>query len=129
MLQKKTKSKISSVKQKNVKHNKLKKQGKLKSRRNRPQVSKDKTKKPIPKPVVLEPEEEESDNGEELLEMIDKDDLNFLRNAVANNSYSILDHVRYKEYVFIIITNIIIIVIFVISLLILLKFMISRVSK
>lgn len=95
---KKGKSKISSVKQKNLKHNKLSKQGKLKSRRHKKKTlqPKQKSTKTVPKPATLE-KEEESDHGEDMLEMIDKDDLNFLQKAVANNSYSLLSHIRYKD--------------------------------
>ncbi|KAJ9578237.1 hypothetical protein L9F63_005536 [Diploptera punctata] len=94
---KKSKSKISSVKQKTLKHNKLRKQGKLRSRRHKAKElqPKKKSTKPVVKPVTTE--KEESDHGEDMLDMIDKDDLKFLHEAVASNSYSLLGHIHSKE--------------------------------
>ncbi|PSN42019.1 Nucleolar complex protein 3, partial [Blattella germanica] len=92
---KKGKKKISSVKQKTLKHAKLSKQGKLRGKRN-------KKKSLLPKknrtnsshePVPVD----ESDHGEDMLQMIDKDDLTFLQNAVANDNYSLLSNVHHKE--------------------------------
>ncbi|KAJ8923990.1 hypothetical protein NQ315_006766 [Exocentrus adspersus] len=39
---------------------------------------------------------EESDNGEDMLQMVDEDDIQFLKEAIANRSYSILNKVRYS---------------------------------
>lgn len=41
--------------------------------------------------------EEESDQGEDLLEMVDQSDLDFLKYSVVNHSYSILNKIRYSE--------------------------------
>lgn len=41
--------------------------------------------------------EEESDQGEDLLDMVEESDLNFLKKAIANRSYSILKKIRFSE--------------------------------
>lgn len=41
--------------------------------------------------------EEESDHGEGMVEMMDVDDLEFLKNAVANKSYRLFTNVGVKE--------------------------------
>lgn len=48
-----------------------------------------------PKSKLPEEEEEQSDHGEELLQMVEKDDLEFLQNAVTSHSYSLLNHIRF----------------------------------
>lgn len=41
--------------------------------------------------------EADSDPGDDILDMVEQSDLEFLRNAVANHSYSILNKIRYSE--------------------------------
>jgi len=80
-----------------LKHTKLSKQGKLKYRRHKKKSEllhkKKKNHQPISK--LPEEEEEQSDHGEELLQMVEKDDLEFLQNAVTSHSYSLLNHIRF----------------------------------
>lgn len=40
--------------------------------------------------------EEESDHGEDMLGMVDEDDLDFLKQAISDRSYSILNRVKYS---------------------------------
>lgn len=85
--------KISKVKRSNQKRTKLAKQGKLKTRRHR-----EKPKKQIQKPpqsrVNNVEEEEGSDDDRNMLEMVDKDDLSFLKEAISNKSYELLKKIR-----------------------------------
>jgi nucleolar complex protein 3 len=99
LLQKKGKLRMSSVKRSNLKHSKLSKQGKLKFRRHKKksELLHKRNKNRQPKLKLPEEEEEQSDHGEELLQMVEKDDLEFLQNAVASHSYSLLNHIRYTE--------------------------------
>jgi nucleolar complex protein 3 len=90
---------MSSVKRHNLKRTKLSKQGKLKCRRHKKksEVSHKRNTGVQPKSNPVQ-EEEESDHGEELLQMVEKDDIEFLQNAVATHSYSLLNHIRFTEY-------------------------------
>ncbi|XP_012260136.2 nucleolar complex protein 3 homolog [Athalia rosae] len=94
---KKAKPKISKTKRNNQTRTKLSRQGKLKSRRNR------KPQKQVQKPPELvhqvgdEEEEEESDHGEDMLQMVEKDDLEFLKKAITNKSYNMLRQIRLNE--------------------------------
>ncbi|XP_032675303.1 nucleolar complex protein 3 homolog [Odontomachus brunneus] len=82
------KLKINKVKRNNHIKTKLSKQGKLKSKRHT-------SKKQIHKPPVPCPEEqEESDHGEDLTDMIEEDDLTFLQKAISNKSYNILKQIH-----------------------------------
>jgi nucleolar complex protein 3 len=94
---------MSTIKRANLKHTKHSKQGKTKHRyhkkksallptRNNDQQSKSN---------AIQEEEEQSDHGEELLQMVEKDDLEFLQNAISSHSYSLLNHIRFTEYDFI----------------------------
>ncbi|XP_076631281.1 nucleolar complex protein 3 isoform X3 [Colletes latitarsis] len=90
------KLKISLIKRNNQKRTKLMKQGKLKTRRHKP------AKKQVQKTVPLHTEaieEEESDHGEDLMNMVEKDDLDFLREAISNKSYNLLQQIRLNETV------------------------------
>ncbi|XP_069671581.1 nucleolar complex protein 3 [Periplaneta americana] len=102
MTMKKSKVRISKVKQKNLKHTKLSKQGKLKNKRHKKKLAvlhkRNKGNNVQAKlNSAKEEEEEQSDHGEELLQMVEKEDLDFLKNAVASHSYSLLNHIRYSE--------------------------------
>lgn len=44
-----------------------------------------------------EEEEEESDHGEDMLQMVEKDDIDFLKKAISNRSYSLLKQIRITE--------------------------------
>lgn len=82
------------VKRSNQKRTKLMKQGKLKMRRHTP------VKKQIQTPITSHPEsieDEESDHGEDLLNMVEADDLKFLKEAISNKSYDLLKQIRLKE--------------------------------
>lgn len=74
---------------------KLSKQGKLKTRRHK--LSKKQPQKSVPHSKIVE-EEEESDHGKDLMDMVDKDDLEFLNNAISNKSYNLLKQIRLNEY-------------------------------
>lgn len=90
---------MSTVKRNNLKNTKLSKQGKAKHRHHKkksallPKRNNDQQSKSN----AVQEEEEQSDNGEELLQMVENDDLEFLRNAVTSHSYSLLNHIRFKE--------------------------------
>lgn len=91
---KQKKMKISKIKRNNQTKTKLSKQGKLKIRRHKqPKKQIQKTKPQLEKVE----EEEESDNGEDLLNMVEKDDLSFLQNAISNKSYNLLRKLRLNE--------------------------------
>ncbi|XP_018357604.1 PREDICTED: nucleolar complex protein 3 homolog [Trachymyrmex cornetzi] len=89
------KPKISKIKRNNQIKTKLSKQGKLKTRRHKP-PKKQPQKSAPPCPNKLE-EEEESDHGSDLMDMVEEDDLNFLKNAISNKSYSLLKQIRLNE--------------------------------
>ncbi|KAG5884106.1 hypothetical protein JTB14_024146 [Gonioctena quinquepunctata] len=89
------KMKVSKSKRNNQKKTKLIKQGVIK-----------KTKKPkhfgILPPAVNKCKEnveysEESDQGEDMLQMVEEEDIAFLKTAIANRSYNIFNKVRYRE--------------------------------
>ncbi|KAI4504694.1 hypothetical protein M0802_000244 [Mischocyttarus mexicanus] len=80
-MSKQKKSKISKIKRNNQTKTKLLKQGKLKTRRHK--QPKKQVQKIVPK---VDNVEEESDNGEDLLNMVEKDDLSFLQNAISNKT-------------------------------------------
>lgn len=42
-------------------------------------------------------ESEESDHGADMLEMVEEEDIEFLKNAMTNRSYNILNKLRYTE--------------------------------
>ena len=86
-IQKQKKSKTNRIKRSNIRHSKLAKQGKLKHKRN---------KKVSPKlqlSVQNTNVEEEEDDNDSVLQMVEPDDLEFLKKAVADNSYSIYSNV------------------------------------
>ncbi|XP_053977082.1 nucleolar complex protein 3 homolog isoform X1 [Hylaeus volcanicus] len=92
---KQRKLKISSIKRNNQKRTKLMKQGKLKTRRHKP--AKKQIQKTVQHPESVE--EEESDHGEDLMNMVEKDDLDFLKEAISNKSYNLLKKIRLDETV------------------------------
>nr|CAD7256867.1 unnamed protein product [Timema shepardi] len=99
MASKGKKLRVSKVKRGNQKRTKLSKQGKLKTRRHKAKPSKHTAAKPVKQPEKdgeVE-KEEESDHGEDMLKMVDKEDLGFLKNAITNRSYSIFNRLHYKE--------------------------------
>ncbi|EFN82745.1 Nucleolar complex protein 3-like protein [Harpegnathos saltator] len=87
------KLKVSKVKRNNHVKTKLSKQGKLKSKRH---TSKKQSQKPPP-PRQETVEEEESDHGEDLMDMVEKDDLIFLQEAISNKSYNLLKQIHLNE--------------------------------
>ena len=88
------KLKISAVKRSNQKRTKLTRQGKLKTKRHKP-MKKHNQKKVIPHAETVE--EEESDQGEDLMDMVEEDDLNFLGEAISNKSYNLLKQIHLNE--------------------------------
>ena len=88
--------KISKVKRSNQKRTKLSKQGKLKSRRHREKKKKTTQKPPQPRLNGTQ-EEEASDDNQDMLEMVEKDDLTFLKKAISNKSYDLLKKIRLNE--------------------------------
>lgn len=82
--------KISKVKRNNQKRTKLSKQGKLKTRRNKKAEPKSQ-----PKPVKHgEADEDQSDHGEDMLDMVEGDDLLYLKQAISQRSYQLLRKIR-----------------------------------
>lgn len=88
------KLKISKIKRNYQIKTKLSKQGKLKTRRHKP--PKKQFQKPTP-PCPKVVEEEESDHGEDLMNMVEEDDLKFLEKAISNRSYNLLKQIRLTE--------------------------------
>lgn len=43
-------------------------------------------------------EEEESDHGEDLMDMVEEDDLNFLKKAISDKSYNLVKQICLTEY-------------------------------
>lgn len=43
-------------------------------------------------------QEEESDHGEDLMDMVEEDDLKFLEKAISSKSYNLLKQIRLTEY-------------------------------
>jgi nucleolar complex protein 3 len=90
---------MSTVKRNNLKHTKLSKQGKGKNRHHKKKaalLSKRNNNQQSISDAVPE-EEGSSDHGEELLQMVEKDDLEFLHNAITSHSYSLLNHIHFTE--------------------------------
>ena len=89
------KVRISAIKRNNQKRTKLTRQGKVKTQRHKP------AKTHVQKAVTSHPEsmeeEEESDHGQDLMDMVEEDDLNFLREAISNKSYHLLNRVHLNE--------------------------------
>ncbi|KAL6256456.1 hypothetical protein P5V15_012569 [Pogonomyrmex californicus] len=88
------KPKISKIKRNNQTRTKLSKRGKLKTRQHKP--AKKQPQKSVP-PCPVEEEEEESDHGKDLMDMVEEDDLNFLNNAISNKSYNLLKQIPLNE--------------------------------
>lgn len=92
---KQRKVKISAIKRNNQKRTKLTRQGKVKTQRHKP------AKTHVQKAVTSHPEsmeeEDESDHGQDLMDMVEEDDLNFLREAISNKSYHLLKRVHLNE--------------------------------
>lgn len=88
---KQKKSKTNKIKRSNVKHSKLTKQGKLKHKRNNKALPK--LQLPVQSVNTVDEEEQDSDN---VLQMVDPDDLEFLKKAVADRSYSIYNNVLHR---------------------------------
>lgn len=51
----------------------------------------------IQKPKPTENYSEDSDQGEDMLDMVDKDDINFLKNAITNRSYNIFNKIKFSS--------------------------------
>ncbi|BES99446.1 Nucleolar complex-associated protein [Nesidiocoris tenuis] len=80
------KAKASRIKKTNKQMTKLRRQGKLKLKRHRNKVAKRQN-----PPKVVEAEdvsEAESDHGQDMLSMVDKEDLDFLKDAVVKGKYT-----------------------------------------
>lgn len=86
--------KISKVKRSNQKRTKLAKQGKLKARRHRDKPKKQFQKAPQTRINNVQEEEEGSEDDRNMLEMVEKDDLSFLKEAISNKSYELLKKIR-----------------------------------
>lgn len=93
--QKLKKPKLSKIKRNNQTKTKLLKQGKLKKSRRNKKPKKQPQKAAPPKEEV---EEEESDHGEDLMNMVEEDDLNFLKKAISDKSYNLVKQIRLTEY-------------------------------
>ncbi|KAF6199744.1 hypothetical protein GE061_006042 [Apolygus lucorum] len=88
------KTKASRVKKTNKQMTKLRRQGKLKHKRNKKIVVKQKSLQPV---VDQDASEVESDHGQDMLTMVDKDDLDFLKQAVVKGSYSMFKDISFKR--------------------------------
>lgn len=53
--------------------------------------------KKIAQPPPSTTEGEDSDIGENMLDMVEEEDIEFLKNAITNNSYSFLNKVKFSE--------------------------------
>lgn len=95
LFQKLKKPKLSKIKRNNQTKTKLSKQGKLKGRRHKKPKKQPQKAVPPPKEEV---EEEESDHGEDLMDMVEEDDLNFLKKAISDKSYNLVKQIRLTEY-------------------------------
>ena len=89
--------KISKIKRNNQIKTKLAKAGKLKTKRHRKQQKQVQKPAPPKSKDAADEEEEESDHGEDMMAMVEKDDLEFLKNAVSNKSYNLLKQIRLNE--------------------------------
>ncbi|ERL92295.1 hypothetical protein D910_09612, partial [Dendroctonus ponderosae] len=90
------KHKISKAKRNNQKKNKLVKQGVIKKGAKKLKIQRELPPKVLKKPSNDDVSEEESDHGEDMLQMVEKDDLEFLKQAITNRSYGILNKVKYS---------------------------------
>lgn len=93
------KSKIAKIKRNNQKRQNFTKPVSSTNRKTKPQNFK---KRPKPNtPTVTkkkdEVEPELSDDGADMLEMVEADDIEFLKNAIAAGSYNFLNKVRHFE--------------------------------
>ncbi|CAG9853869.1 unnamed protein product [Phyllotreta striolata] len=86
------KAKLAKSKRNNQKKNKLIKQGVIKKAKPR----KDVKAAPVPQKPNLPVVEDESDEGEDLLDMVDDDDMDFLKTAITNRSYNIYNKVKFN---------------------------------
>lgn len=88
------KTKISKAKRNNQTKNKLVKRGLIKKsskvRKHQPDAPRQ-----TPKTTTENYSDEESDHGEDMLQMVEEDDLVFLKQAITNRSYGILNKVRH----------------------------------
>lgn len=88
-----------------IKKKKISTPSKQKSKRNPGKVNK--TNKQVPKKKVKLPTQKlvpfrpvrgiEDETDEDFLEMVEKSDLDFLKKAVVNRSYTILSKIKYSE--------------------------------
>lgn len=85
---------IAKTKRNNQTRNKLTKRGVIKSTKKVRKDANDVSKLIQKTSNQNDPQSEESDQGEDMLSMVETDDLEFIKNAVANRSYSILNKVR-----------------------------------
>ncbi|XP_044738304.1 nucleolar complex protein 3 homolog [Chrysoperla carnea] len=86
--------KISKAKRNNQTKNKLVKQGKIKKKKQKQKQINIQQNANIQKQYS---DDEESDHGQDLLDMVETDDLNFLKNSVINRSYSMLKKIRVTD--------------------------------
>lgn len=49
------------------------------------------------KPAHPTTEPEDSDIGEDMLDMVEEEDLEFLKDAITNNSYSFLNKIKFSQ--------------------------------
>lgn len=72
------------------------KQGVIKKGSKKLKIPRELPAKVLKKPSNDDVSEEESDHGEDMLQMVEKDDLEFLKHAITNRSYGILNKVKYS---------------------------------
>lgn len=92
MFQKGKKSKTSQIKKSNINKTKLYRQGKIKKKKRKITLSQPNCSR---KPNDEESSKDVTFDSENLLQMIDKQDLDFLKKAVSNPSYSLYNKKRY----------------------------------
>lgn len=88
------KSKISKSKRNNQKRNKLVKQGVIRKTGKKPNQNVKETPTKVQKINAPVPAEE-SDDGEDFLDMVEDEDIDFLKSAISSRSYKILNRVKY----------------------------------
>ncbi|XP_025834676.1 nucleolar complex protein 3 homolog isoform X3 [Agrilus planipennis] len=88
-----TTTKISKEKRKNQKRNKALKQGTAKKKQKHTNKHVTNGFKP---PKTVYSDEEESEGEDDMLDMVEKEDISFLKSAIANRSYNLLSGIKFQ---------------------------------
>ncbi|XP_057663387.1 nucleolar complex protein 3 homolog [Diorhabda carinulata] len=90
------KTKISKIKKGNPKTNKHVNKGNIKKTKH-VKINNLNSLPNKQKPKPVENYSEDSDQGEDMLDMVDKDDINFLKSAITNRSYNIFNKIKFSS--------------------------------